>query len=158
MNRDLNDHQLLGLFSEVKFREDRNESVELNEIEFKEAFNGMIRIKKEKNLKSAKLDISSLAVHLIVFIVVFPLLLTFFFLGIKAFSVKGTIGSIITSLMTLGIYIYIYIYMELYSLGTAFGLTKKSQKDDEEEEEDLRKISDKDNEKEVGESEGDDNE
>ena len=48
--------------------------------------------------------------------------------------------------------------MELYSLGAAFGLTKKSQKDDEEEEEDLKKISDKDNEKEVGESEGDDNE
>ena len=116
MNRNLNDHQLLELFSEVKilgiWKESENlKKDELNKIEFKEAFNGMIRIKLEKNLESAKLDISSLAAHLIVFIVVFPLLLTFFFLGIKAFSVKGTIGSITTSLMTLGIYIYIYIYI-----------------------------------------------
>ena len=117
MNRDLNDHQLLELFSEVKILgisgEDKKESAklmmdELNENEFKEAFNGMKRVKLQKNLESAKLDISSLAAKFLVFIVVLLLLLAFLFLGIKAFSVKGTVGSLVTSVMPLGI-LYIYI-------------------------------------------------
>ena len=114
MSRDLNDHQLLELFSEVKILsisgEDRKKSAklmmdELNEIEFKEAFNGMKLANVQKNLESAKLDITNLVVKFLVFIVILLLLLTFLFLGIKAFSVKGTVGSLITSVMPLGIYI-----------------------------------------------------
>ena len=133
MNRDLNDHQLLELFSEVKILGmDRKESSklmmdELNEFEFKEAFNGMKRVKLQKNLESAKLDISSLAAKFLVFIVVLLLLLAFLFLGIKAFSVKGTVGSLVTSVMPLGIYIYIYIYGVIF-LRCSFWTYEKGQK------------------------------
>ena len=45
--------------------------------------------------------------------------------------------------------------MELYSLGAAFGLTKKGKKDDEKEEKNLKKVSNEDEEEEEGEGEGD---
>lgn len=73
--------------------------ITLNEEEFEIAFNYINEMKTSISLDKLKISPDLLAFELGLLIIILILLFSFIFLGIRAFSVGGTFGSIINSII-----------------------------------------------------------
>ena len=109
MNKRLTNHRIIEIYSGVKVmripnpnKQNELNDDELHEKEFERALEYFDKIKAEKKLENRQLDIPTMVRKFLIIIIIIILLISFLFLGIKAFSVKGTMGSIITSAMPLG--------------------------------------------------------
>lgn len=100
----MSEHRTNELFATIKKNRNPNDNKEIDDTqlnleEFEEAYNYIIKKKTYMSLEKLGVSPALLALSLGTLIVILILLLIFIFLGIKAFALGGTFGSIINSII-----------------------------------------------------------
>ena len=95
----LSDHRILEIIATVKERKLNLERdvLELNEVEFEQALKHLQEKKSQSALYILKLTNEDLGGILVFTILLFLMILIFIFVGLDAFSIGGTFGSLVNS-------------------------------------------------------------
>jgi hypothetical protein len=105
LNKPMSEHRIIEIFARVKMNSKQSKAEvegELDVNEFEIALNYMNEKTQQNALQSLKLDFASLFKIFLFMLLILGLLFLFIFLGIQAFSIKGTVGSIVNSMMPVG--------------------------------------------------------
>lgn len=103
LNMNLSDHRIIEIFTSVKGEEIKN-SQELNEKEFAQALNYLQEKSIMLTLEYLGITKEILLALLIWLVVLLLILFAFIFVGITAFAIGGTFGSIINSMFPIGLF------------------------------------------------------
>jgi hypothetical protein len=98
----LSKQRISEIFAFIKAGSKNKESEDLNEEEFKKALKYLKTKNSQMSLDGLGISTGVLTIALIYIAVILILFFCFIFLGIKAFALGGTFGSVINSLMPMG--------------------------------------------------------